>query len=234
MVGGNGKGLLPEAALTAILGYIAARPQIREVILTGGDPLVLSARRIADITQRLSGISHLSVIRWHTRVPVVDPKRMTSAMLRALSTTDKAVFVAIHANHPSEFTPQAAHALRTMRRAGLTLLSQSVLLRGVNDEIDILEALMRAFLAHGVKPYYLHHPDLAPGTGHFRLLFRRGLALMAALKDRLSGIGQPAYIIDAPGGAGKQSVEAALRDVPPGHIRTRDGRLIAHPDAEAD
>lgn len=232
MVGGQGQGLLPDTAFEAALAYIAERPQIREVILTGGDPLILSARRIASITKRLNAIGHLSVIRWHTRVPVVNPDRMTPALLRALSAGEKAVFVAIHANHPSEFTPEAATALKAMRRAGLTLISQSVLLNGVNDDIDTLEALMRAFLTHGVKPYYLHHPDLAPGTSHFRLPFKRGLALMSQLNERLSGLGLPAYILDVPGGAGKQRVEVALREAIPGHVRARDGSLVRHPDAD--
>ncbi len=231
MVGNNGSGLLPEAAFAAALEYIRARSAIREVILTGGDPLVLSARRIAQVTQRLSSLPHLQVIRWHSRVPVADPARITPALVRALSATDRAVFLAIHANHADEFTADARKALAVLRRAGVTLISQSVLLRGINDSVEALEGLMRAFLAHGVKPYYLHHPDLAPGTAHFRLPFVDGLALMTALASRLSGIGMPTYVLDVPGGAGKMAVAHCLSDAPAGHVRDRAGQLVPHPDA---
>lgn len=206
MVGPGGKGSLDEAELAAALAYVAARPEIFEVILTGGDPFVLSARRVRDLTRALSAIPHVAVIRWHTRVPVVAPDRVTADFARALRAAGKAVYVAVHANHAREFTPAACAALARLADAGIALVSQSVLLRGVNDDADTLAALMRAFLANRVKPYYLHHPDMAPGTAHFRLSIAEGQALMRQLRGRLSGLAQPTYVLDIPGGEGKVPV----------------------------
>ncbi len=206
MVGPQGRGGLGAAELDAALAYIAARPKIFEVILTGGDPFVLSARRAREVTRALAAIPHVKVIRWHTRVPIVAPERVTAEFARALRAPGKAVYVAIHANHVREFTPAAEQALARLADAGIALVSQSVLLRGVNDDAATLADLMRAFLANRVKPYYLHHPDMAPGTAHFRLSIAEGQALMRALRGRLSGLAQPTYVLDIPGGEGKVPV----------------------------
>lgn len=225
MVGPGGKGALDEAELAAALAYIAARPEIFEVILTGGDPFVLSARRVRELTRAIAAIPHVQVIRWHTRVPVVAPERVTADFARALRAAGKAVYVAIHANHSSEFTPAACEALARLADAGIALVSQSVLLRGVNDDPDTLAALMRAFLANRVKPYYLHHPDMAPGTAHFRLSVAEGQALMRALRGRLSGLAQPTYVLDIPGGEGKVPVGPAYF----GDGEVADWRGARHP-----
>lgn len=206
MVGPKGRGGLDGPALEAALAYIAAHPAIFEVILTGGDPFVLSARRARALTKALAAIPHVKVIRWHTRVPVVDPERVTADFVRALRAPGKAVYVAVHANHPREFAPAAEAALARLADGGIALVSQSVLLKGVNDDEETLAALMRAFLANRVKPYYLHHPDMAPGTGHFRLTIAEGRALMRRLRGRLSGLAQPTYVLDIPGGDGKVPV----------------------------
>jgi lysine 2,3-aminomutase len=204
MVGPDGDGNLTPAELEAALAYVAARPEIFEVILTGGDPFMLSARRVRDLTRALAAIPHVKVIRWHTRVPVVDPERVTPDFARALrAPAGKAVYVAVHANHPRELTAGAAAALARLADAGIALVSQSVLLKGVNDDAETLADLMRSFLAHRVKPYYLHHADLAPGTSHFRTTIAEGQALMRALRGRLSGLAQPTYVLDIPGGEGK-------------------------------
>jgi lysine 2,3-aminomutase len=222
MVGPGGAALTGEK-LAAALGYIAATPAIREVILTGGDPFMLSARRAGEVTQRLAAIRHVALIRWHTRVPIVDPERVTPAFARALRRPGAATCVAIHANHPREFTPDAREALARLADAGVMLVSQTVLLRGVNDDAATLEALMRAFLAARVKPYYLHHPDLAPGTSHVRLPIAKGLALMEALRRRVSGLALPAYVLDLPGGHGKARLEsAACQPAGPGRWRVQD------------
>jgi lysine 2,3-aminomutase len=181
--------------LDAAFTYIAEHPELREVILTGGDPFMLSPRRAAEVTRRLSAVPHLDVIRWHTRMPVVDPGRVTSSFVDALR-SDKAVFVAAHANHPREITDEARGALARLADAGIALLSQSVLLRGVNDSVETLAALMRALVAARVKPYYLHQLDPAPGTSHFRVSEEEGRALMAALRARVSGLCMPAYVRD--------------------------------------
>jgi lysine 2,3-aminomutase len=205
MVGPGGASLNGQA-FEAALAYIASRPEIWEVVITGGDPFILSARRIGEITKRLGAIAHLKVIRWHSRVPVVDPARITPAFARALRIRGKATYVAIHANHPREFSEHATMAIDRLADAGLVLLSQSVLLRGVNADVETLTELMRAFTARRIKPYYLHHPDLAPGTGHFRLSLSEGQALVKALRGTISGLCQPTYVLDIPGGYGKVPV----------------------------
>ena len=206
MVGPDGDGALSTAQLAAALDYIRARPEIFEVIITGGDPFMVSARRAQALTEALASIPHLKIIRWHTRVPMVDPSRVTPEFVSAISSSTKAVYVGVHANHPSEFTPSAMTALARLADAGIALVSQSVLLRGVNDDAEVLAALMRAFLINRVKPYYLHHLDLAPGTSHFRVSIAEGQALMKALRGRLSGLAQPTYVIDIPGGHGKSPI----------------------------
>jgi lysine 2,3-aminomutase len=193
---------LPEADLEAAFAYIAAHPAIWEVILTGGDPLSLSPRRIKAIVTRLSAIPHVEIIRFHTRVPVVAPEKITPEMVAAMQGRAQS-YVVLHSNHPAEITPAARAALARIGAAGMPMLSQTVLLRGVNDDAAVLEALMREFLRNRVTPYYLHHCDLARGTSHFRTTIAEGQAIMAALRGRLSGIGVPTYVIDIPGGHGK-------------------------------
>lgn len=199
MVGPKGEAMSPKD-LAAALEYLHARPQIKEVILTGGDPFMLSAKRAAALTESLGAIPHLELIRWHTRVPVVDPGRVTPEFVRALTKTEKAVYVGLHANHPDEFGPEARAALARLAGAGVVLISQSVLLRGVNDDVETLEALMRAFLRNRVKPYYLHQMDPAPGTAHFTVPIERGRELISQLRDRMTGLGIPAYVLDGPTG----------------------------------
>jgi len=204
---GPGAQALSAEEFAAGLAYIRDRPQIWEAVLTGGDPLVLSPRRLAETTKGLAAIPHLKVLRWHTRLPVVAPERVTKAMARALCHGhDKTVYVALHANHPRELTAEARAACRRLIDAGATLVSQSVLLKDVNDDADTLEALMRAFVEARVKPYYLHHPDLAPGTAHFRVPIARGQALMRELRQRVSGLAMPTYVLDQPDAHGKTPI----------------------------
>jgi lysine 2,3-aminomutase len=200
MVGPGGESLVGED-LDAAIDYIAARPQIFEVIMTGGDPFMLSPRRVRELTQRLAAIPHVKVLRWHTRVPVVDSARITPEFVSALRAKGVATWVAVHANHPREFTEAACTALDLMADAGIALVSQSVLLKGVNDDVETLSGLMRAFIVNRVKPYYLHHPDLAPGTSHFRNTIAQGQELMRQLRVATSGLAQPIYVLDVPGGA---------------------------------
>jgi len=188
--------------------YIRAHEEIEEVILTGGDPFILSVRRAEEITSRLAAIPHVKIIRWHTRVPMVDPERVNDDFIAALMAPGATSWVAIHANHAREFSPAARVALARLVDAGIPLVSQSVLLKGVNDNVEALAELMRAFLANRVKPYYLHHPDLARGTSHFRISIEEGLALMGALRARLSGLAQPTYVLDIPGGFGKVPLDS--------------------------
>jgi lysine 2,3-aminomutase len=209
MVGPKGLGALSPEALAAALAYIATHTEVWEVIVTGGDPLILSPRRLRDLVRRLAAIPHVKVIRFHTRVPVVDPERVGPALVRALKAPGKATYVALHANHAREFSGAARVAIARLADAGIPLLGQSVLLRGVNDDPETLAALMRAFVENRVKPYYLHHGDLAPGTAHLRTTIAEGQALMRALRGRLSGLCQPEYVLDIPGGYGKAPVGPA-------------------------
>ena len=203
MVGPQGLGTLSPEAMEAAFAYIADHPEIWEVILTGGDPLVLSARRLAEIMRRLSAIDHVKIVRIHSRVPVVEPGRIDDALIEAIRASGKTAYVALHANHPRELTPAARAACARLVDSGIVMVSQSVLLKGINDDPETLAALMRAFVETRVKPYYLHHPDLAPGTSHFRLSIEEGRALVAGLRGRISGLCQPTYILDIPGGHGK-------------------------------
>ncbi len=193
---------LPDPALTAALDYIAKTPAIWEVILTGGDPMSLSPRRIGAIMARLSDIPHVQIIRLHTRVPVVAPQRIDAEMIAALKAR-ATVYVGVHTNHADELTPAARAALARMADAAIPMVSQTVLLRGVNDDAATLEALFRALLTLRVQPYYLHHCDLAQGTSHFRTTIAAGQAIMAQLRGRMSGMGVPTYVLDIPSGFGK-------------------------------
>jgi lysine 2,3-aminomutase len=233
---GQGDGALAPAELDAALDYVRARTEIWEVILTGGDPLILSPRRMGEIVRALDAIPHLGSIRIHTRIPVADPERVTPALVEALA-AEKALWVVIHANHPRELTPASRAACDRLRAAGIPLLSQTVLLRGVNDDADTLEALMRGLVAMRVKPYYLHHPDLARGTARFRLRLEEGQALAAELRRRASGLCQPSYVLDIPGGHGKVRVEPSeVRPRPGGgHLVTdRSGREHPYPPPAAE
>ena len=200
-VGPDG-GVLTAAQLDAAIDYVAARPAVREVILTGGDPLMLSPRRLGELLRRLSDIPHVELLRVHSRVPVAEPSRVTAALAAALA-VEKPVYLAVHANHASEFTPEAAVALRRIAGEAVPLLGQSVLLRGVNDTAEALEALFRAMLRCRVKPYYLHQLDPAPGTARFHVPIAEGQALLAALRGRVTGLAWPTYVLDIPGGHGK-------------------------------
>ncbi|MCX7584791.1 lysine-2,3-aminomutase-like protein [Phenylobacterium sp. 58.2.17] len=206
MVGPEGLSNLTAAQLDAAFAYIAERPEIWEVIVTGGDPFVLSPRRLADISARLAAIEHVKVVRYHTRVPVVDPGAVTDELVAAIKCEGKAVYVALHANHSRELTPAARAACARIIDAGLPMLSQTVLLKGVNDDPETLGALMRGFVENRIRPYYLHQGDLAPGTSHQRTSIAEGRAVMRALRGRFSGLCQPTYVLDIPGGHGKVPV----------------------------
>ena len=204
-VGPDG-GVLTEAELQEAFAWFEGNAAIREVILTGGDPLMLSARRLDEILRRLAGMTHIETLRIHTRVPVADPARITAALVAALRQA-KPVFIAVHANHAREFTPDATGALARLADAGVPLLGQSVLLRGVNDNAPALEALLRAMIRNRIRPYYLHSLDAAPGTARFQVPEAEGLALMAALRGRLPGHALPLFVRETPMGGGKKPVE---------------------------
>src|SRR5882757_3402989 len=206
MVGPGKATALSSGAYHGALDYVREHREIWEVILTGGDPLMLSPRRLAEIMTDLAAIDHVRIIRIHTRVPVADPARISPEMVAALRVKGATTWVALHANHVRELTDKARAACAEMIDVGIPMVSQSVLLRGVNDNAAALETLMRAFVECRIKPYYLHHGDLAPGTAHLRTTLAEGRELMRALRGRVSGLCQPEYVLDIPGGHGKAPV----------------------------
>ncbi|TPI53716.1 MULTISPECIES: KamA family radical SAM protein [unclassified Mesorhizobium] len=210
-----GRGYTREA-LEPALAYIASHPEIREVILTGGDPLSLPDKALSEIRARIEAIAHVRLMRIHTRVPVALPSRITPGLVAALQGR-LMITVVTHFNHPREITDATEAACRGLRQAGFVLLNQSVLLKGVNDTVEVQEELCRELMYRlGVKPYYLHHGDLARGMAHRRTTIAEGQALVAALRARLSGICNPIYVLDLPDGGGKVPIG-------PGYVEDRDG-----------
>jgi lysine 2,3-aminomutase len=225
MVGPNADGTLSAPELDDALAYISAHSEIWEVIFTGGDPFLLSARRTREIAARVAAIAHVKIIRWHTRVPAVDPLRVTPDLVEALRADGATTYVVLHTNHPRELTPEAKAAIARIVDAGVPMLSQTVLLGGVNDDVETLEALMRGLVEARVKPYYLHHLDKAPGTSHFRCEIAHGQQLAEQLHQRASGLAQPTYVLDIPGGHGKAPLATpAVRETADGYeVRDRYG-----------
>jgi lysine 2,3-aminomutase len=223
----------PEKGLTArpadldrAIDYIREHTEIREVILTGGDPFMLSSARVHALSSALSSIEHVRLIRWHTRMPVADPERISPGFVAALKASSKPVYVAAHINHTDEAAPETLDAFARLADAGIPILSQTVLLKGINDSVNALRALFECLVEARVRPYYLHHPDLAPGTSHFRLTIEEGQALFAQLADSVSGLALPHYVLDIPGGVSKARIAMSdVRSTERGlQLRGRDGR----------
>lgn len=229
-----GTGRMAEEEIAAALAYVAARPEIREVILSGGDPLTLPAADLTALIGRIDAIPSVDVVRIHSRLPVVAPQASEKIAARLSSETRAARWMALHVNHPDELTPETRTAIRSWRRAGWTLVSQTVLLAGINDDAGILAALFRALTGLGVKPYYLHHPDRAASTSHFRVPLTAGRALTERLRATLSGLAQPAYVLDIPGGHGKVwATDAFVRPAPDGEgwiVRDAHGGTHDYPE----
>ena len=224
VVGPGGERALTPAELAAALAYIAARPEIWEVVVTGGDPLVMAPRKLGELLGRVAAIGHVRVIRCHSRVPIAAPERIGPELVAALRPDGVASWLVVHANHPRELTAAVVAALGRLVDGGIPVLSQSVLLRGVNDDPEVLGALLRRLVEARVKPYYLHHLDHAAGTARFRTSIAEGQAIMRALRGRYSGLCQPSYVLDVPGGHGKVPIG-------PGYLETdADGTLVRDPD----
>jgi lysine 2,3-aminomutase len=222
---GPGSEVLSSEELQAALAYVRRHEKVWEVILSGGDPLILPARKIAEITRQIAAIEHVKVLRVHTRVPVMDPGRITGELVAALRTRTTA-WIVLHTNHPRELGPRAREAIERLVDAGIPMLSQTVLLRGVNDDAETLEELFRELVVLRVKPYYLHHGDLAVGTGHFRTSIEEGQAIARSLRRELSGIAQPTYVLDIPGGYGKVPIGPSYLGP-----EVKDGRRIVEDPA---
>jgi lysine 2,3-aminomutase len=187
------------------IDYIARSPQVSDVILSGGDPLLMSDLLLEDILERLRRIPHVEVIRIGTRVPVTLPERITENLCRMLRRFHP-LYLNTHFNHPRELAPEAAEACARLADAGIQLGNQTVLLKGVNDDPGVMAELVKGLLRIRVRPYYLHQMDLTAGTGHFRTPLERGVAIMRSLRGPVSGLAIPHYVVDLPGGKGKVPV----------------------------
>ncbi|WP_193733400.1 lysine-2,3-aminomutase-like protein [Komagataeibacter sp. FXV3] len=224
---GPGGGVLDDAALNRALDWLRAHTDIHEVVMTGGDPLMLSPRRMRTIMTALEGMDHIHTIRIHSRVPVADPERLNDEMADALETT-RSMWLVAHINHARELTAAARAAIRRVQARAIPVLGQSVLLRGVNDTPEALEALLRAQVAARIRPYYLHQLDPAPGTARFHVPIREGQRLLASLRGRVTGIAWPTYVLDIPGGHGKVPIAPDyLHEGPDGYLRVEapDGTI---------
>lgn len=184
------------------IDYIRRHEEIRDVILSGGDPLLLADEKLDGILAALRAIPHVEIIRIGSRVPVVLPQRITMGLIRVLR-KHHPLYLNTHFNHPDEITSTSARACARLADAGIPLGNQTVLLRGVNDDPAVMKRLMQQLLAIRVRPYYLYQADMAQGTDHFRTSVAEGLEIVRALRGHTSGLGVPAFVIDAPGGGGK-------------------------------
>lgn len=213
--------------------YIRDHEEIWEVILSGGDPFTFTDHFTQLVLNALRTIRHVKMMRFHTRTPAVYPKRVTEAFSAILGSA-KPITVVIHINHPREITPDFCHAVTLLQKSGVLLLSQSVLLKGVNDSTQTLATLFKSLVEIGIKPYYLHHLDPALGTHYFRLSVNEGKALYQALQQSLSGLCIPQYVIDVPGGHGKVPV-FSFKEKSPGVYEGygRDNRLVIYKDFAA-
>lgn len=192
--------------LPVCFNYINEHSEIWEVILSGGDPLALSDLKLHRIIKELRKISHIKTIRLHTRTPVVHPKRITDEFCKIF--TGKFSFsIVLHINHPREIASNFKEAVLKLRQKGILLLSQTVLLKDVNNDLRTLETLFRSLVELGIKPYYLHHLDFAAGTSHFRISIEEGKSLIKKLQNRISGLCLPQYVVDLPGSLGKVPVQ---------------------------
>lgn len=232
----NDTGCGSESLVNRQISYIAAKPDVRDVLLSGGDPLILSDEKLCSLLARLRAIPHVEFLRIGTRVPVFLPQRITPtlcAMLRRFHP----LFVSVHSNHPRELTLEAREALERLADAGIPLGNQSVLLRGVNDSVEVMKAHLQKLLMCRVRPYYVYQCDLVAGSAHLRTSVRAGLEVMRGLRGHTSGYAVPYYVIDAPGGGGKVPIGP---DYVLSHnkerivIRNYEGRTFEYPESSLD
>lgn len=218
---------LNSKELKEAIEYIKNNNEVWEVILSGGDPLLLSPQKISVIFSELAAIDHVKVIRIHTRIPLVAPEKIDEKLISALK-TDKALFIVLHCNSHEEINDEVKAGIKLLVNNGIPLLSQSVLLRNVNDDAQLLEKLFRTLVENRVKPYYLHHADKAEGTSHFRTSITEGREYIEKLRGSLSGICQPTYVLDIPGGSGKVPIGPSYIDGETGSYRVRDWQGCEH------
>lgn len=228
----DGEPVSLRADLPDAIAYLRAHPEVREVILSGGDPLMLADRRLDELLAALRAVPTVKMLRLHTRALAALPQRFGEE-LGAVLRRHRPVILVAHVNHARELTPESDEALEVLAMAGVPVLAQTVLLRGVNDRPAVLEALLRGLYERGVRPYYLHHPDLVVGTSHLRVSIDAGLELMRSLRGRLSGAAIPTYVIDIPGGRGKIPLDSGFAQrVGPGRWRLQSplGGVVDYDD----
>jgi lysine 2,3-aminomutase len=233
MVGAGG-GARSQQQLAAAFEYIRTHPEIQDVIVSGGDPLVMSDERIAGLLTELASVEHVMTVRVASRTPVTLPQRITDALCRTLR-SHPAVWLMTHFNHPNELTPEAREACARLVDHGIPVMNQSVLLRGVNDDAATLERLFRGLVRTRVRPYYLLQADPVRGTSHLRTPLARGIEIIGQLQGRLTGIALPKFIVDTPGGKGKVPVGPEVivrREGPHTTLRTFRGELVDYVDPD--
>lgn len=230
---GSGDSPMEDAELKLALEYISDNPAIHDVILSGGDPLMLDDSSLQQILSGLRAINHVSIIRIGTRVPVTLPERITPRLCSLLKRFHP-LYINTHFNHPDEITVDSTLACAMLADAGIPLGNQTVLLKGVNDDVDTMRKLMTGLLGIRVKPYYLHQMDLVRGTAHFRTSVEKGLEIIRALRGHISGLGVPHYVIDLPGGKGKVAIlpDDVKREGDVLFLRTYTGERVEYRDVD--
>ncbi len=225
------KKTLPEGAVTAVLEYVEETRSIRDVVLSGGDPLLLQDDTLEEVLCGLRRIPHVEIVRIHTRVPVTLPERITGPLCQMMKRYHP-LYVNTHFNHPAEITEASSEACHRLADAGVPLGNQTVLLRGVNDDLAVMRQLMQRLLMIRVRPYYIHQMDLVKGTGHFRTRVEKGLEIMAGLRGHTSGMAVPYYVIDLPGGKGKVPLlpDDVKRDGGKLFLRSYLGEVVEYPN----
>ena len=216
------------------LQYIRDHKEVRDVLISGGDPLTMPDRMLKSLLTELRSISHVEIIRIGTKVPVVLPQRITHSLTRMLKQFHP-LMISIHFMHPAELTPETSEACNRLADAGIPLGSQTVLLKGINDDLDIMKKLMQGLLKVRVRPYYLYQCDPIPGSAHFRTPVSRGIELIQGLRGFTSGYAVPNYVIDAPGGGGKiPLIPDYYQGKENGNIALRnyEGKIFYYPDAD--
>ena len=232
LVGTTGEYHFNQAQYERAIAYIAAHPEIRDVLISGGDPLTMQDARIEWLLSRLHAIPHVEFVRMGTKVPSVLPQRITEefcAMLRR----NAPVWMSIHFMHPNELTPEVAQAVGRLADSGVPLGSQTVLMRGVNDDAQTMKRLMHGLLKNRVRPYYIYQCDPIPGSSHFRTDVAKGLEIIEALRGHTTGYAVPTFVIDAPGGGGKVPLSpdyVAGRDGDDVLVRNFRGDVFRYPD----
>jgi len=231
-VAGTRESSISRRRLAQVVEYLGKHPEIHDVIISGGDPLVLPTEQIEMVLSSLRQVPSVDIIRIGTRVPVVLPQRITDELTTMLRRYHP-LWINTHFNHPQEITPESIEACRKLADAGVPLGNQSVLLRGINDDAKVLERLYRGLVKMRVRPYYLYQCDLVRGVEHFRTPISKGIEIMEYLRGRLSGLAIPMFVVDAPHGGGKIPVlPTYVVSMSPTHtvIRNFEGMLVSYPE----